>query len=411
MPGSRKVINSSASFPDLGLSPPFLDSLAKRLAERNIASPTEIQKLAIPKFLSGESFLFRSPTGTGKTLAYLLPLLEHLSSLPESAGPVFRGTPLILIAAPTYELCSQIKGQADYLLEGTPFHAALLIGSAAMSRQIESLKKERPALVVGNPGRILALARFGKLRLQNIRFLVLDEGDRLVQDELFGETSEMVSLLGPAIDSGLLVRAACSATIPPKSRKRLAMLLGLPENAAVNDDSSSVLRDKVEHWAFYSQERDKVDLLRSLIVALRKTGPVKALVFSGRGTQVETIASRLRARKLPVTGLWGGMEKSDRRQALDDFRSGKLPFLVTSDLAARGLDVPDISHVVALDVAEDRDIYVHRAGRTARAGKGGVMISIGTEGEMRRLAAIEKTLGIKVFPKELYGGRILVPGE
>ena len=424
------------SFASLGISPFFTDCLK----ERNILQPTAIQRGVIKRLLEGESFIFRSATGTGKTFAYLLPLLERLLLLPGMNGNdrgrsgASRGKPLLLIAAPTFELCSQIKNEADFLLRAAPLpvHTALLIGSAAPGRQAEALKRERPELIVGNPGRILALARQGKLKLRNIRYLVLDEGDRLVQDELFEETREMVSLLTPGFQA-----AACSATIPAKSRLRLLPLLGLGETSGatpVEADPGAagaapdVLREKVEHWAFFSPGREKPDLLRSLLAALdaaggkranagqdgsgkRKPGPVKALIFTASGNRVEEIANRLRHYKLPAAGLSGNMDSKRRREALDAFRTGRVRFLVSSDLAARGLDISGISHVIALDVSEDRDVYLHRAGRTARAGKSGVMISIGTEGEMRRLSALEKSLELTVYPKELYGGRILAAGE
>ena len=440
-----------------GLSPFFLD----RLKERNILCPTEIQQKVIPRLLAGESFIFSSATGTGKTFAYLLPLLERLMGLlgegktvgeepdellsADSARGGFgssapRGKPLLLIAAPTFELCSQIKNEADFLLKDAPVpvHAALLIGSAAQNRQIEVLKRERPEVIIGNPGRITALARQGKLKLRNIRFLVLDEGDRLVHDELYEETKAMVSLLVSSLRGISFLSTACSATLPARSRQRLLPLLGISavETAVKSsaevpgkdieagffsgDSGLEVLREKVEHWAFFSHEREKVDLLRSLIAALDAAGrkgakgkktPVKALIFTSRARMVEEIASRLRHHKLSASSLSGSMDKSSRKRSLDAFRTGKVRLLVSSDLAARGLDISDITHVISLDVNEDPDVYLHRAGRTARAGKGGVMVSIGTEGEMRRLAALEKSLGLTVYPKELYGGRILAAGE
>ena len=395
----------------------------------------------IPRLLAEESFIFRSATGTGKTFAYLLPLLERLRVLlgednaagegSGHGGSALRGKPLLLIVAPTFELCSQIKNEADFLLKAAPVQAALLIGSAAPGRQIEVLKRDRPEVIVGNPGRILALARQGKLKLRNIRFLVLDEGDRLVHDELYDETRELVSLLKSSLSDVPFLGTACSATLPVKSRQRLLPLLGIPEpkttgkgddeEFCTGDSGLDVLREKVEHWAFFSSEREKLSLLRSLIAALNtaggkgakggKSGPIKALIFTGRARMVEDLAARLRHYKLSVASISGGMDKKRRKQALDAFRCGQIRLLVSSDLAARGLDINDITHVIALDVSEDRDIYLHRAGRTARAGKGGVMVSIGTEGEMRRLAALEKSLGLTVYPKELYGGRILAAGE
>jgi superfamily II DNA/RNA helicase len=406
----------------LGVLPAFSDCLE----ERGIRFPTEIQARIIPGLGAGESLIFSSPTGTGKTFAYLLPLLQKLLSLPAD-GPGGRQAsgPALVICAPTYELCSQIKGEADLLLtrlKGVPeFQAvsprcALLIGSVSLSRQIEGLKKDRPLAVVGNPGRLLLLARMGKLKLKAAEALVLDEGDRLVSDELFPETGELVAFIQNSRKSGRaaggLQTAACSATISAKSRGRLLPLMGSLSKGGVNGIiieetvENEVLRNQVEHWAFFCESRRKTGLLRSFIAA---ADPKKALVFTGRGGDAGNIAARLQHHKLAAGCLWGDMDKKSRKQALDDFRSGRVRFLVTSDLAARGLDISGITHVISLDSDGDADTYIHRAGRTARAGKRGVMVTIGDEAELRRLEALEKRLGITVYPKELHGGRIVSP--
>jgi superfamily II DNA/RNA helicase len=330
--------------------------------------------------------------------------------------------PVLVICAPTYELCSQIKGEADFLLAGlkpegpsSPVpRCSLLIGSVPLSRQIEALKKERPLVVVGNPGRLLLLVRMGKLKLRNIAALVFDEGDRLVSDELMEETGELVRLVrGPrraGEEAKGIQTAACSATFSSKSRERLLSLMGELSPGTINAEEAGeneVLRNQVEHWAFFSEERQKLSLLNSLVAALDKGGKkasFKSLIFTGRGGQVGNIVSGLQHHKRAAAGLWGDMDKKSRKQALEDFRAGRVRLLVTSDLAARGLDIDGVSHVIALDLSEDPDAYVHRAGRTARAGKRGVMVTIGGEEEMRRLSRIEKRLGITVYPKELYGG-------
>jgi superfamily II DNA/RNA helicase len=173
---------------------------------------------------------------------------------------------------------------------------------------------------------------------------------------------------------------------------------------------NEILRDKIEHWAFFCEERDKIGLLRSFLAAVHsRKATLRVLVFTGRGAQVGNIVSKLQYHGIPALGLYGDMDKKARKQAMDDFRRGRAPVLVASDLAARGLDIPDISHIIALDTADDPDAYIHRAGRTARAGKRGIMATFGDEGEMRRLAKLEKKLGIVVYPKELYGGKVCAP--
>jgi superfamily II DNA/RNA helicase len=387
----------------------------ERLAERGIDAPTEIQRRVIPPLLAGESLLFSSATGTGKTFAYLIPLLQSLLFPPaETEGEAVPGGrrggwPRVLICAPTYELCSQIKGEADFLLAGATGGrpvaggrptAGLVIGAAALGRQIDGLKKDRPPVIIGNPGRLLQLARMGKLRLGAVEALVLDEGDRLAAEELFEETAALVALVNPR-----RITAACSATLPPRVRERLLPFMGEgPRVEAAGD--GEVLRGAIEHWALFSEERRKIMTLRSLLGAAK---PRKALVFAARGAQVGNILSQLQFHHLAAGGLHGDMDKKARKQALEDFRRDRTRILVTSDLASRGLDIPGISHIIALDVPQTGDPYIHRAGRTARAGNRGIMATIGDEDELRRLAALEKKLGIIIYPKVLYQGRVLAP--
>jgi superfamily II DNA/RNA helicase len=383
----------------------------KCLAARGITGATDIQKKVTPLIAGGKSVIFRSATGTGKTFAYLIPLLERLL---ETGG----GRPAMMICAPTHELCAQIKREADFLIKGIEHPetgrknffppALLLAGSGNIGRQKEALKKNRPSVVVGNPGRIITLARTGKLRLSGIRFFVLDEGDRLTADELFEETAELAGMLGPGVQA-----AACSATLSAKSRERLVSLLGGKDAEesggllVVETDEREILRERIQHWAFFSERRRKID---TLISFLRAAKPKKALVISGGGGQPGIIFSRLKRAGAGAGALYGGLDKRERKAAMDGFRYGKIPVLVSSDLAARGLDVPDITHVIELDVPESGGAYVHRAGRTGRAGKRGVMVTIGDEKEMRRLERIEKQLGLTVYPKILYRGRVAVPG-
>jgi superfamily II DNA/RNA helicase len=371
------------SFADLGAAPFFIS----RLAERGIESPTEIQRRVIPRILNGESVIFRSATGTGKTFACLLPMLQLL-------GP---GEQLLIIA-PTYELCSQLKQEAYFLFQGAEVKTGLLIGSGAISRQIDMIKKDKPRLLAGNPGRILQLIRMGKLKPARFRFLVFDEGDRLVSDELYGETREIAELV-PGTN-----RALCSATLPPKYQERFLALVGQAVREDVADNE--VLRDKIEHWAFFSEDRGKIGMLCSFLAAVK---PRKALVFTGRGAQVGNIVARLQYHKIPALGIFGDMDKKARKRSIDEFRKNHSSILVCSDLAARGLDIPDISHIIAMDAAEEADSYIHRAGRTARAGRRGVMAVIGNEADLRNLSRVEKKLGIKVYPKVLYKGQVCVP--
>jgi len=396
-------------FAGLGVLP----ELGGRLAKKSVNCPTAVQRLVIPKLLEGKNAVFRSATGTGKTLAYLLPGLQLV--LGDTDAP-YQG-PRLLVCAPTLELCSQIKDEIDFLLENkNGVNVSLLIGSINISRQTDGLKKSKPLVVVGNPGRLLLLAKMGKLKFKDLRFLVLDEADRLTASECREETADFTRLIaaelkrrasadqtGQTGHSGLVI-AACSATVSAKTRELLKELLDNAE--LLETDEQEILRDRISHWAIFSDSRSKNKTLVSFLTAAR---PKKALVFTGRSNDAGKTASILQRKKIAVAALFGGMDKKDRKEAVERFRSGKAAVLVSSDLAARGLDIPDISHVVSLDVSGDKDAYIHRAGRTGRAGKKGVMVSIGDEIEMRRLASLEKKLGIAVYPKELYGGKVREP--
>ena len=395
------------TFEELGIKPP----LSEIPMRRTIREASEIQKLVIPKLLDflggGEAqrgFLFTSPTGTGKTFAYLLPMIQRCCAESE-AGNCERG-PQIIILAPTHELCSQIRGEADFLLEAFPgLHSALLIGSVPLNRQIDSLKKSKPVLAVGNPSRLLQLVNMKKLSLASLRCLVFDEGDRLAADELFPETAELAARAPQ--DCAFI---ACSATFSPKSRERLFSIKTRADDnrtwETAAQTENDILKKNIEHWAFFADERKKVRLFRSFLAAAK---PKKVLVFTSQPSQAGDILSQLQYHHYAAASLSGGMDKKARKAALDAFRKGSVRILVASDLASRGLDLEDISHIAALDVPDSEETYIHRAGRTARAGKRGIMASFGDEREMRRLAKIEKKLGIIVYPKELYLGAVRAP--
>lgn len=405
------------SFKDLGVSP----SLIEKLKERSIENPTAIQRLVIPLLLKEKKILFRSATGTGKTFAYLLPALSCLSSPDASDGASEKDG--LLVCAPTLELCSQIKSEIDFLTSGkTGLSSALLIGSVSLDRQIETLRKNKPRILVGNPPRLLALAKKRILKLNKLRFLVLDEADRLISPECYEETKELLSVIERGMKTKDLTLAACSATVSGKTLARLGPLFASCE--IVQSDDHEILRERIEHWAIYSEKRRKTQTLRSLLAALegepkkRKAKGekfrVKALIFASRNDDAAKILSQLRHHSIAAAGLFGKaggkpLSGEERRQALDAFREGRASALVSTDLAARGLDIPDITHVISLDVPSDMEAYIHRCGRTGRAGKKGVMVTIGDATQMRLLALLEKKLKIVVNPKELRYGCVMAP--
>jgi superfamily II DNA/RNA helicase len=376
---------AAMTFACLGVS----NELTAKLESGGITVPTPVQAAAIPEILPGAHVIFQSETGTGKTLAYLVPLVQCLTADLHVQ---------IVIAAPTHELASQIKNEAQKL---TDRGAALCIGSAPLSRQIELLKA-KPAIVVGNQSRLTELINLRKLKTEGIQTLVLDEADRLFSPEQARDTAALLSRMPP----GTRV-IACSATIRSKVARQLEseMARKAPEKAikTLILPPEDVFQRHIEHQALFSEGRDKMDTLRKYLAAVK---PQKALVFTSRTDQTEIIVRYLRSKQVDCAGIHAKLDKVERKQAIDRFRSGKGTLLVTSDLSARGLDIPNITHIIQLDLPSDDDFFIHRAGRTARAGATGVNIVIGDEYEMERYAALEKKLGIVVYPKALYGGKL-----
>lgn len=375
------------------------ESIVSKLEEIGITEPTEVQKKIIPLISEGKNIMFQSETGTGKTFAYLLPLLSRLNSTENRMAR-------LMIASPTYELASQIKVQVQKI---SGIKCALLIGGAPISRQI-GLLKEKPEIVIGGPARLLELIHLKKLKADGIETLVLDEADRLLSPELRDSTKGLMERLPKSVQL-----IGNSATVSKYTRE----ILQKARNGILNDEKENailfvalpmenVLRKQITHWAIFSERRDKIDTLRSFINAEK---PKKLLVFTSKSDQIENIASKLRFKKIDCETLCGKTNKVDRKSAIDRFRSGKTKILITTDLASRGLDIEGITHVVQMDLPEKEDFFIHRAGRTARAGATGINCVIGDAWEMENYARLEKKLKITVFPKMLYKGNVVDPNS
>lgn len=387
-----------SGFNELGIN----EGLCQKLAALGISEPTAVQTRTIPEIMAGKNVIFQSATGSGKTFAFLLPLLQKIEAEPNPAKAV-----RLVIVSPTFELASQLKQAAASV---TDLKCSLFIGGAPLKRQIDALK-EKPAIVVGTVSRLLELCRLKKLKIENAAALILDEADRLVSKEIADETAELISLFDEKTQT-----IACSATITKKAQKFLedARFSKAQEGGAALGFETillppeDVLREKIEHWAFFAERRDKIDLLRSILRALE---PKKALVFTSRADQVENICQKLKFKKIDCAALTARIKNQERQAVLAHFKSGKCPVLVTSDLSSRGLDIPDIGYIIQCDLPSDEDFFVHRSGRTARAGKSGVNIVIGDEWELRKLSALEKKLRIIVHPKVLFNGKVCEPAQ
>ena len=382
-------MNEVKDFARLGVS----EALCEALGRQDIKRPTAIQAEGLPKALQGQSLLGEAPTGTGKTLAYLLPVLMQL----EAESREVQG----VILAPTYELAMQITNTARDLSQqaGLGIRVQGLIGGANIARQIEKLK-EKPQLIIGSAGRLLELSRRKKLQLSKAKVLVLDEFDRLLDDQNLQNTADVVRLMPPREQLQILL---FSATTSRKALER-ASFLGEPEHITVEDTAvESGLRDDYYRITPF---REKIEVLRKLT---RRLNITRGLVFINKKFDVEKTLSHLRYEGLSVESLVSAGGKQERQHAVSAFSKGKVRLLIATDVAARGLDIPGIDYVVNLDVPENAQAYLHRAGRTARAGAHGAVITLADIKEAYKLEQLEKQLKIELKSLE-PGGKALPRG-
>ncbi|QDR81097.1 DEAD/DEAH box helicase [Sporomusa termitida] len=376
----------TTNFEQLGLIAP----LTAGITAAGIAVPTAIQAEVIPAALAGKDIIGQSPTGTGKTLAYLLPLFQKI----EPAKRETQG----LILAPTHELAIQIQRQIELLItnSGLPITATPIIGDVNIMRQIDKLK-EKPHIITGSGGRILELIQKKKINSQTIKTIILDEADRLLDDKNADNVRAVIKTTQK--DRQLL---AFSATIPPAALGRVQELMRSPVEI-LSARSKPEDKPDIKHVYFVSDRRDKFEALRKIVNSIHID---QALVFINRSADVELTVDKLNYHGLIAAGIHGKFLKEDRKKAMEGFRNGKLQLLVASDLAARGLDIPGVEYVFHLDLPEDPEIYLHRSGRTGRAGASGVSIAIITPREAALIDHYEQVLQIKMLPKYVSHGKV-----
>jgi superfamily II DNA/RNA helicase len=363
--------------------------LVAALAKQQITEPTPIQTVAYPVLLSGKDAYLNAETGTGKTLAYLLPLFGRID-----AG--LAATQLAIIA-PTHELALQIQRQCLELAQnaGRPVRTLLLVGGTVLDRQIEKLKT-KPHIVVGSPGRLRELIQLRKLKAHTVRCVVVDEADRLLAAESEPAVRELLHVMPR--DRQLVF---ASATEMPESA---AVIASLSPGVVMLRTAPAPVSAAIEHLGLVCEERDKPDVLRSLFHALK---PPRMMVFVHRTETAEIVSAKLAHHHIAVAQLHGAFDKQKRKQAMEDFRSGRAPVMIASDVAARGLDIPGVTHIVNLDVPTLSKAYLHRVGRTGRAGASGVAISCFTAAETQLARRFESELGIVIHRVRLREGRLL----
>ena len=364
--------------------------LRDKLSEMNIETPTNIQAEAIPEILSGKNVIGRSKTGSGKTLAYLLPLLTNVNPEQKDLQAI--------VLAPTQELAMQIYRVVEELIEGSGLIVDSFIGNANVKRQLEKLKKQKPQVIVGTPGRVYELAQLKKLKVHQAKMVVVDEADRMLKEK---ETRQSFIEISKRLDKNTQYMFF-SATISEEMQTDVENLIRSTATLVSSDEKLET--EKVDHSFIVCDERDKFDVARRII---RNLDVTRGIVFVNHLDKVEEITEKLQYKKINAASLSSDKDKTKRAKVMKDIQEGKIEIIVASDLAARGLDVEDVTHIINLHPPVDADAYVHRAGRTGRAGKTGTVISIVTPKEKFIVSKFEKALQIKIVERNLSNGKLV----
>jgi superfamily II DNA/RNA helicase len=373
--GKTESLNS---FSEFGLTEPIL----RALAQENYVTPTPIQAQTIPSALAGRDIVGIAQTGTGKTAAFALPILHRLAAQPRR---VERKTCRVLVLSPTRELSGQILDSFNAYGRHLGLASALAIGGVPMGRQVRALLGGVDVLVA-TPGRLLDLVRSNALRLGGVEFLVLDEADRMLDMGFIHDIRKIVAQI-PAARQTMLF----SATMPMQIAELAKSMLRDPVRVAVAPAATTA--ERVEQQVVHVARPAKLAMLAEL---LRGEAIERALVFTRTKHGADKVVRGLAKTGISAQAIHGNKSQNQRERVLGEFRAGKIRTLVATDIAARGIDVDGISHVVNFDLPNEPETYVHRIGRTARAGAAGIAISLCAGEEIPYLRAIEKLIRLAI---------------
>ena len=362
------------SFDSLGLAEP----LQLALKAENYLTPTPIQVQAIPILTQGKDLLGVAETGTGKTAAFALPLLHNLFL---DATPRIPNTPRALILAPTRELAGQIAERVNAYGRHLKLRSAVIFGGVGQGAQVKALRAGVDILIA-TPGRLLDLCSQRLVRLDKVSILVLDEADRMLDMGFIHDVRKIVALC-PKKRQTLLF----SATMPPTISKLAHDILNEPVRVDISPVKVTV--DRIEQRVYFVSANDKRTVLTDLVKD-KATG--QAIVFTRTKRGADRVCRHLVQEGVDAVALHGNKAQNARVRALDSFRSGRVRILVATDIAARGIDVPGISHVINFELPNEPESYVHRIGRTARAGAQGIALSLCDPSERAYLRAIERLM-------------------
>jgi len=366
------------SFQNLGLSKPLLDALAAK----NYSQATPIQLQAIPTVLTGRDLLGIAQTGTGKTAAFMLPSLDRLAAARQIPKP---GQIRMLVLAPTRELASQIAASAEAYGKFMHLSVGVIFGGTPNSKSLRTVSRGLDVLVA-TPGRLLDLIDQRALSLRELEILVLDEADQMLDLGFIHALKRIVALVPPKRQTLFF-----SATMPKAIKELADKYLKNPAEVSVTPAASTVKR--IDQSVTMVNQAEKTALLT---IFLQSNEVERALVFSRTKHGADKIVRQLEAAGLAASAIHGNKSQPQRERAIAAFKSGEVPVLVATDIAARGIDIPGVSHVVNFDLPDVPEQYVHRIGRTARAGADGIAIAFCSPEERGNLRDIERTTRQKI---------------
>ncbi|MGN0318794.1 MAG: DEAD/DEAH box helicase [Lachnospira sp.] len=375
-----------------------IEDLSKDITEilekNNFIDMTDVQQQTYKHIISNRDVCVCSGTGTGKTLSYLVPLINKLKSDIKNVQ--------IIILVPTQELAVQVNNVSKMLLgyDNCPFSSQFVIGDGNIKYQIDNLKS-KPAVLVGTPSRILQLINMRKLKVHEVSTLVIDEADKMLTKTFYND------LL--AIRKALMKYTQVlffSASIDKRTRSSANVLMFKPIYIDINANKNNkqLIPNTIKHQYIISDRRERIETLRKIIKAIK---PERAIIFVNSKYDLEESIQKLLYHNYNIGSIAGNVDKVTKRNTLDNFKSGKLNLLIATDIAARGLQIDNIDTVINVNIPEETNEYLHRAGRCGRNGNQGLCISIVTDNEITKIKKLQKAFNITINERRLYQGKLV----
>lgn len=361
--------------------------ILENLQTEGIKNPTEIQMDSIPHILEGQDVIGKAKTGTGKTLAYLIPMIEKIDPNKRELQ--------MLVLAPSRELSIQIHREAEHVIKNTDITAMPLVEGMNVRRQLDKLKN-KPQIIIATPGRLVHIIGLKKIKMHGVKMIALDEVDQMLEQ---GLQEKVHAVIATTLRDTQLV--SFSATLSQKALNILQAFMKKPQYISL--DNAKPVPTKIKHLYIVSKALKKTETLEELMQVLK---PTKALVFINRNENVDRLVKELKSSKLSVGGIQTRTKNQDRQHILATFNEGGLKILVTTDIFTRGMDFRNVSHIFNMDLPLNPIDYIHRAGRTGRMNKEGIVYNIVRDREKFIMYKMMKGLNIHVTPVNIFNGKI-----